>query len=447
VAEARGLLVVCGEPVGARMAGPAIRALELAGAVAASGVEVTLAAPAGPGPTPARPGVSHVSLTGASLGRLGARHRAVLIGPGILSRFPALARLQTPLAVDLYDPVPLEAAELFHDAPEAVLAATLDAAAANLRLELSRADLILCASPRQRDLWIGGLLALGRIKPGLYAADPALASLCRVVPFGVPRGNPEPGPPAIRGVLPGVGAEDPIFIWAGGLHDWFDPELAVLALQRLLDSMPNARLVFMAGAPPNQYLQAHRAGSRTRALAQKKKLLDTNVYFLKEWVPYDQRGRYLAEATVGLSTHRDTLESRYAWRTRLLDYLWAGLPVACTGGDPLGDLISDRGAGVAVGAGDVEALAAAMSRLAAPGRPRQQAVRATQALAQELRWEQVARPLVEWAHDPRRNAGSASGVGASAAQWRMLATKGIHVLRTEGVAGVRRRTRRFADRD
>ena len=45
------------------------------------------------------------------------------------------------------------------------------------------------------------------------------------------------------------------------------------------------------------------------------------------------------EADLGVSAHRDHLEARYAHRTRLLDYLWAGLPVVATRGDALAELV------------------------------------------------------------------------------------------------------------
>ncbi len=47
----------------------------------------------------------------------------------------------------------------------------------------------------------------------------------------------------------------------------------------------------------------------------------------------------------------------------MLDYFWAGLPVVTTGGDALAAVVTESGAGIEVPAGDVEALAAALSKL------------------------------------------------------------------------------------
>ena len=58
--------------------------------------------------------------------------------------------------------------------------------------------------------------------------------------------------------------------------------------------------------------------------------LDHTVFFNDGWVPYAERGAWLAEADIGVSAHFDDIETRFAFRTRLLDYLWAGLPIVTT---------------------------------------------------------------------------------------------------------------------
>ena len=44
----------------------------------------------------------------------------------------------------------------------------------------------LCASEKQRDLWLGAMMAERLIAPDVYDRDPSLRSLLDVVPFGVP---------------------------------------------------------------------------------------------------------------------------------------------------------------------------------------------------------------------------------------------------------------------
>ena len=51
------------------------------------------------------------------------------------------------------------------------------------------------------------------------------------------------------------------------------------------------------------------------------------------WVPYDERADFLLDADLGVSTHLEHIETAYSFRTRVLDYWWAGLPVVATDGD------------------------------------------------------------------------------------------------------------------
>ncbi len=58
---------------------------------------------------------------------------------------------------------------------------------------------------------------------------------------------------------------------------------------------------------------------------------------------YEQRADWLLEADCVLSAHADHLETRFAFRTRLLDAIWAGLPIVCTGGDDLAEQVERDG--------------------------------------------------------------------------------------------------------
>jgi hypothetical protein len=49
------------------------------------------------------------------------------------------------------------------------------------------------------------------------------------------------------------------------------------------------------------------------------------VVFHEQWVPYDERVDWLTDADIGVSLHRHHLETELSFRTRVLDYLWAGL--------------------------------------------------------------------------------------------------------------------------
>jgi glycosyltransferase involved in cell wall biosynthesis len=114
-------------------------------------------------------------------------------------------------------------------------------------------------------------------------------------------------------------------------------------------------------------------------------------------VPYEQRADWLLEADCALSMHHDHLETRFAFRTRLLDCFWARLPVVCTAGDELADVIERDDAGVAVAPGDVEGAAAALNRVLDRGR---EAYRpALERIGARYRWDVVAAPLIPYVRE------------------------------------------------
>jgi glycosyltransferase involved in cell wall biosynthesis len=154
---------------------------------------------------------------------------------------------------------------------------------------------------------------------------------------------------------------------------------------------PRLRLVFMGSAARSQ---AERATAQARGLAQDLGLLGSVVTFNEDWVPYEQRADWLLDADCAISTHQEHLETRFAFRTRLLDCIWAGVPIVCTRGDELAERVERDGLGAAVAAGDHVAAAGALEAVLDRGRAAY--APALERACQELSWERTAAPLVAW---------------------------------------------------
>jgi hypothetical protein len=136
-----------------------------------------------------------------------------------------------------------------------------------------------------------------------------------------------------------------------------------------------------------------------RELARDLGLLDKVVFF-GDWVSYSDWPNFLLESDVALTLHpRDTLESRLAYRTRVLDYLWAGLPTVATKGDVLADLIDEHGLGAVIEADRPKAVAEAALRIL--DIPKADFTPKFDAARQTLAWETAARPLIEFCRQPR----------------------------------------------
>jgi glycosyltransferase involved in cell wall biosynthesis len=394
------ILLVAGDPLGDRMAGPAIRVVELARALAAAGSEVAVAAPA-VGDLVV-PGVRLVAAPGHNdLRALAAGARAIIVFSAVAAEHRWLFDLDVPVAVDAYDPGLLETLERFRGAPLNEQRDWVRDAGRHLTEPLGTADLVLVASERQRHYVLGLLTAQGRVNPRTWVEDPTLRTLCEVVPFGVADGAPaaDPDGPLRRGGrLVGDGAV--VALWGGGLYDWLDPLLLVEAVARSAD--PRLTAVFLAGPHPTPAVGRAPLVERVRERAGTLGLLGSRVVLVEEWVPYAERGSWLTGSDIGVSLHRDHLETTFAFRTRVLDYLWAGLPVVSTEGDHFAEVVERHDLGAVVPFGDADAVARALDRIAAEGPDELAARRRRSAeVAERHRWPRVVEPLARWCRDPR----------------------------------------------
>ena len=388
------VLVLTTDPVGPEMPGPAIRAFELA-RVLGRHLDVVLASTVSV--AGGHPNADLRLAVGPELPRLVAQASVSFVPSSLVYMADELRSTDRPVAVDIYDPYHLENLEA-RSAEREQDDANVTRLSGVINTALRRGDFFTCASERQRDFWLGSLAALGRVNPYTYGDSPRLDSLVRVVPFGLPDEPPRRQGPALRGVVPGIGEEDKVLLWGGGVYDWLDPLTLVRAVGRLREREPSVRLVFLGMGHPNPDVPRMGMAGQVERLAGDLGLTGHHVFFNPGWAPYGRRADYLLEADVAVSTHLDHVETRYSFRSRVLDYIWAGLPMVLTGGDVLAAEVSAAGAGVAVPPGDEVALEEALHRMlvAPPARA------IFRALSERYRWERVAEPLVEFCSSPRR---------------------------------------------
>lgn len=386
------VLVISQDRLDGQIAGTSIRALELA-RVLRRHATVTLA---GVGEPPSEvdgiPCVGYAPQHPEALRPLLATTDVAVALP----HWPRLMRLlrASPARVvfDLYVPQPLEIMSGFPGLRPRIGDALTEFATDRIVEALRDGDFLLCATEKQRDLYLGILLAERLLDGARYRADPTLRSLIDVVPFGLPDDDATAaGTDGILGAFPALSADDDVVLWNGGVWPWLDPETAVRAVARVAERHPRVRLVFMGAATQ---LPAQRTAARARAVAEQLGVLDSHVLFHDGWVAYDERADWLLGARCALYAHHDHLETRFAFRTRLLDCFWARLPVVCSGGDELADEIDRRGAGRSFAPEDVEGCAAALEHVL--GSPRERFAPALTSLADRYRWTSVADPLVRF---------------------------------------------------
>lgn len=450
------VLVITGDPIGARLAGPAIRAWNMAEALSRDNDVVLVS-------------MSRIEEMDAPfrLMRIAAgddrsfapleRWADVIIFQGhAMAVFDSLRRSEKIIVADIYDPMHLEQLEQGRELPTEQWERQVSDATAVLNEQLERADFLLAASERQKMFWLGQLAALGRINPAVYDQDPDLDGLICVVPFGLSVEPPRHDRDVLKGVAPGIGRDDKLLLWSGGLYNWFDPQTLIRAVALLSERRPTVRLFFQGTKHPHPGVPEMAIVEESRRLAADLGVLNSAVFFNDSWVAFDERQNYLLEADAGVSTHHAHIETTFSFRTRILDYLWAELPMVVTEGDHFADLIEREGLGIVVPAQDVEALADALEQVLFDGKVAGRARENIKRVRESYFWHVTLAPLVDFVaaarHAADRTDGSQaeiarkrrlrrrSGIGHDARlAWMYLRTSGAKVVLAKVLRRLRRR--------
>jgi GT2 family glycosyltransferase/glycosyltransferase involved in cell wall biosynthesis len=399
--ERRNILVITGDAIGQKMAGPAMRAWKISEALSAQNnvrlVSWNVANRSSP--------LFDVDRVRLGNEREMAAHETwadVIVFQGhAMHHFKSIRESQKILVIDLYDPTHLEQLEQGREWGTEQWRNQVSSATDVLNEQLLRGDFFLCASERQRLFWLGQLAGLGRVNPDTYASDENLGKLIAIAPFGMDAKDPEHTRNAIRGVTPGIGMDDKVVIWGGGIYNWFDTLTLVRAIAKVAETHDDIRLFFLGVAHPNPDVPEMAIVSKTRELADRLGVAGKNVFFNEQWVQLDDRQNYLLESDLGVSTHYDHVETTLSFRTRILDYMWANLPIVTTRGDSFGDLVAAEGMGVAVNERDVDALANAIISMLYDEQSIAAAKIAVARVRQEFTWEKALEPLVEFCRNPQ----------------------------------------------
>jgi glycosyltransferase involved in cell wall biosynthesis len=374
------------------MAGPAIRAVELCRALSTRFRTTLVSRSRGDFQTCA--GVDFFEATDETVRNAADGSDVIVVQGDVLLRWPELRRAKAALVADLYCPLPLELLETAAGADIAQRWPLNEQASMLLIDQILHADHFICASERQADLWLGALMVLNRVNPIRFptSASSSIDDILSIVPFGIP----EPASSWSRGKLRsrfGIPRDEIVLLWGGGIYEWFDPETLILAVDALDKRGAKVHLVFLGGAHPAAAASHERRALAARALAERLGLVGRRIHFNEGWIDYDERFDYFADADLGVIAHHSTLETRYSFRTRVLDYIWAGLPVLCTEGDHFAKEIETHAMGAVARYGSVEDWVRLIEEHSVPERRIDAGARVV-AYANNHRWSCSVAPLV-----------------------------------------------------
>jgi len=358
----------------------------------------------------------------------------------VLFYYPFLTELGKPLVLDMYIPFLLEGLQAHAEASLLDQITSYQHHLKALKIQLRAGDFFICADEKQRGYLLGFLSALGRINPYTHQQDHTLRRLIDVVPFGLPTKSPQHTRPVLKGVYKTIAADDPVLIWTGGIWNWFDALTLIKAMPIILQEHPKTKLFFMGINRPNKNIKRMKAVDQTITLSQELGLYKQSVFF-NDWVPYDERQNYLLEADIGVSLHLDHAETRFSFRTRILDHLWTGLPTVSTRGDAMSESLASQDLIYLVEPGDVQGVAQTIINLL--NNPTLRADHAAQfkQVVDRYRWEVVAQPLIKFCTNPyiapdKPHLGSHTDFDKEKNEAARLLSKSWQALRLGGLSGL-----------
>ncbi len=389
------ICIISYDIVGKNMAGPGIRFYEFA-RVLSNYLDVTLL-------TPNKVDIDTEGFKSRqykinnykSLQRSVENSDIILIQGHILYYFPFLKNFKGKIIVDLYNPFNLESLEMFRSS-DMIERIRIDKNNLNiLKLQLAIGDFFICASEKQRDYWIGMLNAMGRINPYNYDSDNTLRKLIDIVPSGIPSEPPARSNLSIRDVIPDINVEDKIILWGGGIWNWLDPITAIKAIWEITRNRKNIKLVFMGVKHPDPKLPEMKKCMEATNLARELELYDKNIFF-NEWTPYNLRQALLLDSDAGLSIHSERIETEFSYRTRVMDYIWARLPVITTEGDSIARIVKNENIGEVVNYENTHQLARVIESIITNKSLREIYSKNLNRIAPRFYWENVTKPLIRY---------------------------------------------------
>ncbi|MGY4893767.1 MAG: glycosyltransferase [Candidatus Saccharimonadota bacterium] len=202
---------------------------------------------------------------------------------------------------------------------------------------LRRGDLFLCASEPQKKFYEGVLAGLGRINPATYGEE-----LIEIVPYGIYRDEPVQKTHPIQKLIGKNHSKYKKVLWFGGIYPWFNLEDLIESIIEVNKTLPTKLIIVGAKNPFNSHPDFIKKYDELIDFIKKNNYADTVL--VQDWVSFDDRADWYLDSDVVVVINKEGQENELAWRTRLVDFTWANLPIITNGGDPVSKLLEHEDA-------------------------------------------------------------------------------------------------------
>jgi hypothetical protein len=268
---------------------------------------------------------------------------------------------------------------------------------------LRTCDRLSVVSELQRWAAIGELGAVGRLTAETCGHELVSVIPCALVPpeERAPK-TVDPAAHVARGAL--VPEDAFLVLWSGGFNVWSDVATLVAGVGAAMRGDARIHFLSTGGAIPGVDTTTY---ARFEALVARSPHRDR--FHLAGWVRAGRVASYVADADLGVVAERPTYDGMLGSKNRIVQWMGAGLPVACSRVGPLADKLRERELGLTFPPADAAALAAHLLWAADhPDDLERMSARAREYAFSELGFAATTRPLTDWAADPRPGPGHGS---------------------------------------
>ncbi len=260
------------------------------------------------------------------------------------------------------------------------------------RNSLNFGDAFLYSNRRQLDFWMGFMFCMPNFSINFFTKKNLFNRFIEA-PMGIVKQDLADHKLKDRDFL-GLKDEEVAVIWNGGVWNHFDAKTVIEAMKIVYGRNRKVKLFFPGIEHPNPSVKPSAELKVALKLSDDLGVKDKNVFFQKGWVQYGERLKYLGEADIAVYSHKGSIETEFAHRTRFLDHILAGIPTVATDGDFFADKVRDEGLGIVVPVSDPEAMAVAILELAQKSKALK--VRSNiEAMQKKMYWENTLKGLVE----------------------------------------------------
>jgi glycosyltransferase involved in cell wall biosynthesis len=255
---------------------------------------------------------------------------------------------------------------------------------------IRNADMFSAVSGRQAYATIGELGAAGRLNKWTAGYE-----FTNVIPIGIPQEDFMHNKQVFRGKGQ-IKDEDFVVLWTGGFNTWTDVDTLFKGLIEAMGQNKNIKFVSTGGEIPEQDMITY---PHFVELINNSNFKDR--FLLMGWINGKDVPNYYFEADIGINIDKDIYEVKLGSKSRILDWMRAGLPVISSNVCELTDIMEKEKLGYTFKPHDPKDLAGKLLELSM----KKDELTATAAKAREyalknFSFAKTTEKFIEWVSNP-----------------------------------------------